>query len=220
MFSSVLIVDRTKIDINYFDIKISKNTLDTMAANLLPKINAGADVFTSIVHLPALPDQDVTEDVRDVFDSLYGPVPSEEYTTYSDFMAGVSKSARDRDCEDDERFDVARLDTSIPNQDWREFYVIIDYPVEEDVVFKFTANRPLTYGLIFYAHLLAYQLMYQLEEEEVGHPGQIAPNILNRAQSEGPFQIWGHDLSDLVYNGDSLFEFHNSYVVGMFRCDS
>ena len=32
----------------------------------------------------------------------------------------------------------------------------------------------------------------------VGDPGRASPTLYNRAESYGPYGIWGHDLSDLV----------------------
>lgn len=46
----------------------------------------------------------------------------------------------------------------------------------------------------------AYQTLY---DEESAHPGYFE-GMLNRAQSPGPYQIWGHDISELALEGAQL----------------
>lgn len=48
----------------------------------------------------------------------------------------------------------------------------------------------------------AYKRIYQEEEAAVGNPGH-ASGLLNRAPSNGPYGIRGHDLADLVLEGAS-----------------
>lgn len=43
-----------------------------------------------------------------------------------------------------------------------------------------------------------YERIYKEEEGDVGNPGHI-PGMLNRASSDGPYGIWGHDFSDLFF---------------------
>jgi hypothetical protein len=79
-----------------------------------------------------------------------------------------------------------------------------------DGVFTFTYTYPLSNPAKF-EHVLTpgmngedilalgrddYEKIYAAEED----PGHI-PGMLNRAQSEGPYGIWGHDFSDLYFEG-------------------
>lgn len=45
-----------------------------------------------------------------------------------------------------------------------------------------------------------YQAIYDAEESKSGNPGYI-PGMLNRQVSKGPYGIWGHDMSDLYFEG-------------------
>lgn len=45
----------------------------------------------------------------------------------------------------------------------------------------------------------AYKEVYEEEGEDPGH----IPGMLNRARSNGPYGIWGHDISDLILTGAS-----------------
>lgn len=52
--------------------------------------------------------------------------------------------------------------------------------------------------------LLKYQKLYEWEEAQESH---LIPGMLNRAKTDGPFGIWGHDITDLIYNGHSSIKF-------------
>jgi hypothetical protein len=118
-------------------------------------------------------------------------------------------------------------------------YTKITYPLSRTAIFCFdlsfggddtdadadadadtdTDNGPLTAGHLLWIYTVAYQTVYALEEEEDGDPGHIS-GMLNRAKSNGPFGIWGHDITDLVYNGGSTVHIYEEYVICEFDCDS
>lgn len=98
---------------------------------------------------------------------------------------------------------------------------VITYPIENPALFKFDcSNIELTYGKLLYLYTYAYQLMYKLEDEDVGAPTENIPGLLNRGKSEGRFGIWGHDISDLIYNGNSTLRFTHDTVICEFDVDS
>lgn len=136
------------------------------------------------------------------------------------------------DCEDDEDSDYDRKYRKVIKRNNLKSiellegikYVIcvITYPVTNHAIFKFDcSNINVTYGVIMYLYSYAYQRMYELEEDE----GESTPNIpgmLNRGRSAGRFGIWGHDITDLVYNGNSSIKYvdDGETVVCEFDCDS
>lgn len=82
----------------------------------------------------------------------------------------------------------------------KEITIKYDYPL--DGTFKFThesrSKRGWTRVAVFKAIQSDYRKMYATEED----PGHL-PGMLNRAASEGPYGIWGHDIGDLVIEGVS-----------------
>ena len=108
-------------------------------------------------------------------------------------------------------------------------YTSITYPVSNPARFKITVTRgvDVTYGILLYAYTLSYQKMYEIEskhgktkkEKDNSHPGYIS-GMLNRDLSTGPYGIWGHDITDLLYNGSSGIEIYQDYIVCHFDCDS
>ena len=74
----------------------------------------------------------------------------------------------------------------------------VDYPLTRPKVVECVhpENMPWTQNEFVTAVREAYQEIYASEED----PGHI-PGMLNRARSEGPYGIWGHDLNDLVLEG-------------------
>lgn len=97
---------------------------------------------------------------------------------------------------------------------------IIRYPLEIPAYIKLVLeDYDLTYGQLLYVYTRAYQLVYKLEEEEVGDPGHIL-GIFNRMKSDGPFGIWGHDITDLAYNGNSTVTEYDKFLTCEFDCDS
>lgn len=102
-------------------------------------------------------------------------------------------------------------------------YAVISYPLANIAIIKFTCRQPVTYGMLLYLYTVAYKLVYKIEDYDVGHPTNHIPGMFNRQRSSGRFGIWGHDIEDLVYNGNSsicVYEGANDSVVCRFECDS
>lgn len=76
---------------------------------------------------------------------------------------------------------------------------------------------PITYGIILYITTYAYQLIYDLEEQDIGNPGYLGDSF-NRAESNGRFGI--HVIGDLIYNGNSELLIYDNYIVIWLGCDS
>lgn len=76
----------------------------------------------------------------------------------------------------------------------------IDYPLEKP--FYFMIEKDSKDG-ITRKHLVKsickfYQKIYREEETKSSHPAGLIPGMLNRQTSNGPYGIWGHDITDLV----------------------
>jgi len=102
-------------------------------------------------------------------------------------------------------------------------YVVakIYYPVYRPAIFKFDCSSvKLTYGKLLTLYTYAYQLMYKLEDDDVGELADHIPGMLNRCRSNGRFEIWGHDIYDLVYNTLSTLEYTNDTVICEFGVSS
>jgi hypothetical protein len=101
-------------------------------------------------------------------------------------------------------------------------YTRITYPLSRPALFRFDLelnNKTLTAGHLLWIYTIAYHNVYDMEEKESGDPGRIT-GMFNRAKSNGPFGIWGHDISDLIYNGSSIIEVYDTQVFCEFECDS
>lgn len=157
---------------------------------------------------------------KDIF-SVYGGHPSDELNT--DHISNFVFEGYDD--EDDEQLE--ELNTSNKkskkklSRNVKYVVAVISYPIENPALFKFDcSNIELTYGKLLYLYTYAYQLMYKLENEDVGVPTENIPGMLNRGKSEGRFGIWGHDITDLIYNGGSTLRFTNDTVICEFDVDS
>lgn len=86
----------------------------------------------------------------------------------------------------------------------------IDYPLKNPnkypAIFEFIINYQLTNKILLYLYSVAYQFMYYLED--------------NDTKFNPLYTIYGHDISDLFYNGSSKLEIYNNYVVFNAECDS
>lgn len=71
--------------------------------------------------------------------------------------------------------------------------VYYDYPLSIPATFEFKADQEAGFTRAELARKICrgYQKIYQEEDAAVGDPG-------HRAQSEGPYGIFGHDIGDLV----------------------
>jgi hypothetical protein len=78
-----------------------------------------------------------------------------------------------------------------------EFAFVYSYPLVNEVRFR----RQMEPGMSAFDLMLLgaedYRRMYR-EEEVAGSPGRV-PGMYNRAPTEGPYGIYGHDLRDLGF---------------------
>jgi hypothetical protein len=91
--------------------------------------------------------------------------------------------------------------------------VLFDYPLKNNVVVEFAARDPkrgFTRLELVQNLARAYEKIYEDEDAAVGNPGHV-PGMLNRAQSEGPYGIWGHDLRDLDLSGVYFDSVNDTY---------
>lgn len=98
----------------------------------------------------------------------------------------------------------------------------INYPLNRDAYINFHMKNEniITYGILLYLYTAAYQLVYKLEDEDVGHETGHIPNMGNRLPSAGRFGIWGHDLGDMYYSGKSLVRIFPKTLVFGVECGS
>jgi hypothetical protein len=75
-----------------------------------------------------------------------------------------------------------------------------DYPLSTKAVFKRKLKSKTSGRNILRYAAKDYKKIYDIEDGKVGNPGNI-PGMLNRASSNGPFGIWGHDIGDLYFEG-------------------
>lgn len=101
-------------------------------------------------------------------------------------------------------------------------YTYITYPLGNPAIFRYEmdlSDEQLTVGDLLWIYSKSYQKVYEIEESDDCNPGYI-PGMLNRANSNGRFKIWGHVLTDLVYNGRSEISIYDDFVVCVFNCDT
>jgi hypothetical protein len=108
-----------------------------------------------------------------------------------------------------------------PNEiiiDKTKIKIIFSYPLTKAFTFEYLSNdsKGFTRKEISEYIMTQYKDIYNEEEANQGHPGFMAPNILNRAQSYGKYGIWGHDIEDLYLH--TLYENKdedNIYTLGI-----
>ena len=71
------------------------------------------------------------------------------------------------------------------------------YPLRREATFKHSLQSPTGAEILLLARA-DYEAIYKKEEEDDCDPGHV-PGMLNRAQSNGPYGIWGHDITDLYF---------------------
>lgn len=84
-----------------------------------------------------------------------------------------------------------------------DYVFIYDYPLDREVRIQHTLTEETTPHDILLLGQTDYENIYKAEDDAVGHPGNI-PGMLNRAHSDGPIGIWGHDISDLYFEGINI----------------
>lgn len=81
-----------------------------------------------------------------------------------------------------------------------EYEFSYTYPLSTTAKFKHKLGPKHTARNVLRFAARDYKKIYDIEEGKVGNPGHI-PGMLNRATSNGPFGIWGHDMGDLFFEG-------------------
>lgn len=116
--------------------------------------------------------------------------------TLDDGIRTISPYISLADPEDDIAAQKAPNELVIPLGTIRIRY---DYPLENEVIHEYLADRDEGFTRAYLARIISdeYKKIYQEEEAAVGDPGHV-PGMLNRAPSQGPYGIWGHDLGDLL----------------------
>lgn len=75
-----------------------------------------------------------------------------------------------------------------------------DYPLNKEVIFNFQKFGGFTLPDLVENIRSGYAKIYKEEEAVASDPGNIQ-GTLNRAESNGPYGIWGHTIRDLVIEG-------------------
>jgi hypothetical protein len=83
---------------------------------------------------------------------------------------------------------------------YQEIAVVYTYPLSQLCEKKFTRSGGFHKHVLLTAIQQGYHDIYTEEHAAVGDPGHV-PGMLNRARSNGPHGIWGHDIGDLVLEG-------------------
>lgn len=108
-----------------------------------------------------------------------------------------------------------KLEKKLSN-DIKYVICLINYPTSISALFKFDcSNIELTYGKLLYLHTYAYQLMYKLENEDICKNVFNSSEINQKSITYGRFGIFKH-LTDLIYNGESTFEYIDGGVICSF----
>ncbi len=74
--------------------------------------------------------------------------------------------------------------------------IYFNYPLKNPVAFHYESPNGFTYKDFYRCVYEGYTTIYKEEED----PGYVS-GMLNRANSEGPYGIWGHYLGDLCLEG-------------------
>ncbi len=146
--------------------------------------------------------------------------PSDELATLDEYYELI-RNIIDENNETFEDYDVS-IGTRLGNvvsDNIKCVYVSITYPLTNPAIIRFKCNQSITYGILHYLVTAAYQIVYKIEEDDDADPGLII-GTFNRAKSNGRFGIWGHDITDLVYNSCSTINIYDDYIVCNFDCDS
>lgn len=100
--------------------------------------------------------------------------------------------------EEAEYDDVSKLKTPLALVG--EYTFVYDYPLNTQARFTHMLTSSMTGEDLLVLARADYERIYREEEAAAGNPGHI-PGMLNRAPLRGPYGIWGHDFSDLYFEG-------------------
>jgi hypothetical protein len=83
------------------------------------------------------------------------------------------------------------------------------YPLSTEASFQHELTPEMTGEDLLVLARADYERIYKEEEGDVGNPGHI-PGMLNRSSSAGRYGVWGHDFSDLYFEGVKISQkFYN-----------
>lgn len=94
--------------------------------------------------------------------------------------------------------DVAQLKTPLGLSG--KFAFKYTYPLSHAAHFRHMVTPDMTGEDLLVLACGDYERIYREEDQAVGDPSHI-PGMFNRAASHGPYGIWGHDFSDLYFEG-------------------
>jgi len=167
----------------------------------------------------------VTDDTNDKFHKIIN--------TYDEMIAEYKKIINITKIDKTKFIFNTKIHSVLTNNEKKNYYssnknsiyVHIDYPVSVPCVMEFTLcknKKDITFGELLYIYTVGYQLMYISEEteEQSNHNVEPIPGMLNRSSTNGMFGIWGHYITDLVYNGISEINVSPDYICCKFSCDS
>lgn len=77
-----------------------------------------------------------------------------------------------------------------------KYLFVYSYPLSRPAHFHHELTPDMTGEDLCVLGRTDYEAIYAAEDD----PGHI-PGMLNRATSDGPYGIWGHDFSDLFFEG-------------------
>ncbi|KAN0026963.1 hypothetical protein ACTFIU_009641 [Dictyostelium citrinum] len=172
-----------------------------------------------------------TSDVINEIDDLlpYAGCPCYQFTNINEFKEQLLKDNQLRvDIVKEEELKVKIVESTIlpstsdKDIDFKYVYCRITSYLSNKATIKVTRSNPslpLTNIELLAIYSKAWQWVYQEEEKELGNPGNIE-GMLNRAQSYGRYGIYGHDITDLAYNGGSTIKIYNGFVHCKFSVDS
>ncbi len=94
--------------------------------------------------------------------------------------------------------------------------IIIDYPLTNQYEFILKSDRGFTRGQLLTEISNHYYLLYKEEEESATIktiPVDKRTTMYNRNETNGKYGIWGHDISDLVLLGISVYKAKNREII-------
>lgn len=103
-----------------------------------------------------------------------------------------------RECAaEDEEYPLAEMPLGI---EAGEYAFVYRYPLSQRASFRHALPNTTSVVDILLQARADYEHIYAEEDRTVG-PTENIPGMLNRQQSQGPYGIWGHDFSDLYFEG-------------------
>jgi hypothetical protein len=96
------------------------------------------------------------------------------------------------------------------------YVLVIHYPLTNAFKTKLVVKSGMTRRQLVAFIVKMYKKVYADEDKGVGHETGYISGMLNRAQSNGPYGIWGHVLSDLMLHTATVQKSGNITV----GCDS